>query len=310
MKFRFFALVAVLAVHTSTSAFATLTVQDDKGSTVTLQRPAQRVVTLSPHATELVYAAGGGARIVGTVKYSEYPPAAKSIPRVGDNRMVDIERLVAAKPDLIVVWRHNAAERQMEQLRKLGIPIFYSEPNLLEDIPDNILRLGTLLGTEQQAGQQARAFRQEMEALAGEYSQRPVVRVFYQLWDKPMYTLSDRNIVSDVIRLCGGKNIFGALPLAAPVVTVEAVLLENPDAIVASTGGNRSSDGITHWKPYQGMAAVRNGNLFTVDGDLLNRPGPRILEGASALCAHLEQARKQGGPGEPRESRSPRDPRP
>lgn len=289
MKHWFSILAALVAVHAS----AQITVQDDKGSTIVLQRPAQRVVTLAPHATELVFAAGGGERIVGTVKYSEYPAAAKDIPRVGDNRSVDLERLISVKPDLLVVWRHNAADRQLEQLRKLGVPIFYSEPLKLEDIPQNIERLGRLLGTEKQAQEQARAFRQRLQHLGDQVKGRPVLRMFYQLWDRPLYTLTAKNIVNDVIRVCGGENVFAALPVPAPVVTVEAVLLENPDVIVAGAGGNRSTDGISHWKQYPGLRAVGSDNLFKVDADLLNRPGPRILDGTEILCAQIEQAREQ-----------------
>lgn len=296
MKAWLFARIAFIALIglATAPAFASISVVDDKGSTVVLQRPAQRIVTLAPHATELVFAAGAGERIVGTVKYSEYPAAAKEIPRVGDLRLVDLERVVAAKPDLLVVWLHNAAERQLEQLRKLGIPIFYSEPQTLEHIPTNLERLGKLLGTEQQAQEQADAFRQRLAQLAAQVHGRPVLRVFYQLWDKPLYTLNQHSIVSDVIQLCGGRNVFAALPMPAPVVTIEAVLLENPDAIIAGAGGNRSTDGTSHWKQYPSMRAVRNDNVFKIEADILNRPGPRILEGATMLCAQLEQARKQG----------------
>lgn len=289
-------MMAALALLTAcTGAGAEISVRDDKGSQVVLQRPAQRVVTLAPHATELVFAAGGGARIVGTVKYSEYPPAAKDIPRIGDNRLVDLERLVAAKPDLIVVWRHNAAERQLEQLRALGIPLFYSEPRKLAEIPDNIERLARLLGTEREAAQVVRDFRREHERLAARYTKPPVVRVFYQLWHKPMYTLNGKHISSDVIRLCGGENIFANLPLPAPVVSTEAVLLEKPDAIVASTGDRHFPEGLDHWKSFATLPAVRNGFVFGVDTDLINRPGMRILEGAEQVCMHLERVREHLG---------------
>ena len=143
----------------SSHAFAVIKVQDDAGDTVVLAKPAQRVVSLAPHVTELLFAAGGADRIVGTVSYSEYPPAARTIPRVGDNRQVDIERLLALKPDLLVVWRHNASQRQMEQLRKLGIPLYYSESHTLDDLPEAVLRMGQLVGTELQAQQNATELR-------------------------------------------------------------------------------------------------------------------------------------------------------
>ncbi|HYD95704.1 MAG TPA: cobalamin-binding protein [Noviherbaspirillum sp.] len=276
-------------------AHAAISVLDDDGATVVLQQPARRIVSLAPHVTELLFAAGGGDRIVGTVRFSDYPAAARNIPRVGDNRMVDIERLVALKPDLLVVWRHNASVRQMDQLRKLGIPLFYSEPRRLEDVADAILRLGRLTGTMPQAQQSAAQLRQQLDGLQARYRHRPLVRVFYQVWDKPLYTLNDRHIINDAIRVCGGENVFASLPLVAPSLSPEAVLQENPEAIVSADRQDQSTSGVEMWKRYPSMLAVRRDNLFALDADLFNRSGPRIVAGAAQLCEKLELARKRRG---------------
>ena len=219
-------------------AHAAISVRDDAGTVVTLDKPAQRIVSLAPHVTELLFAAGAASKIVGNVKYSDYPPAASAIPRVGDNRNVDIERLLALKPDLLVVWRHNASLRQMEQLRKLGIPLYYSDPHKLEDIPESVLKMGQLSGTEQQARQSAAQLQQQVDSLNARYRNRPQVRVFYQVWNRPLYTLNESHIVSDMIRTCGGENIFAKLPTAAPSLSPEAVLQENPEGRPGS-GGHR-----------------------------------------------------------------------
>ncbi|HYD62247.1 MAG TPA: cobalamin-binding protein [Noviherbaspirillum sp.] len=288
----FWFLVSLLAM---TQAHASITVVDDDGVTVTLQQPARRVISLAPHVTEMLFAAGGGDRIVGAVNYSDYPPAARDIPRVGDNRLVDIERVLSLKPDLLVVWRHNAASRQMEQFRKLGIPVFYSEPHKLEEIPEAILRLGQLMGTTQQAQQSAAQLRAQLDSLNTRYRNRPTVRVFYQVWDKPLYTLNERHIISDVIRTCGGENIFAKLPLVAPSLNPEAVLQENPEVIVTGDRRDQAVSGVEFWKQYPSMLAVRRGNLFALEGDLFNRSGPRIIAGAAQLCEKMEQARKRRG---------------
>lgn len=287
------ALVSLAALWLSAAqAIAAITVRDDAGQTVTLPRPAQRVVTLAPHVTELVFAAGGGARIVGVVSYSDYPPAAKSIPQVGDNRQVDIERVLALKPDLIVVWLHGNAERQTEQLRQLGIPLFYSEPRKLDDIAGSIQRIGRLLGTDQSAQAAATELRRKLEKLRAQYQNRPPVRTFYQVWDKPLYTLNGQHIVSDALRLCGGENVFANMTVTAPNVSIEAVLQQDPEAIVSGDQRNQSSGGVKLWQPYTTMTAVRRGNLFSLDGDLLSRAGPRMIDGAAALCEKLELARQ------------------
>lgn len=271
-----------------------ISVRDDAGNIVTVPQPVQRVVTMAPHVTELVFAAGGGERIVGTVNYSDYPPPAKLIPRIGDNSLLDIERLIALKPDLLVVWRHNSAERQLEQLRKLGIPLFYSDPHKLRDIPDSIVRLGQLFGTAAQAEKTAAELRQKIDALTVKYQRRARVRVFYQVWSRPLYTLNGSQIVSDAIHVCGGENIFAQLPVTAPVVNVEAVLVENPEVLVSGQRKEDKSD-LEYWNAYPGLLAVRRGNLFGIDADLMNRAGPRLIDGTAVLCEKLDLARTRRG---------------
>jgi iron complex transport system substrate-binding protein len=280
---------AAIAVTAATPS-AAITVRDDDGNAVTLQKPAQRVLAMAPHVTELLFAAGGADKIVGAVTYSDYPEAAKKIPRVGDNRQIDMERVIAMKPDLIVIWMHGASERQIDMLRQLGIPMYHSEPLKLDGIADSLVRLGQLMGTEKVAQPAADEIRKQFAALGKQYSARPPVRLFYQVWDKPLYTLSDKSIVSDAIRLCGGVNVFGDLKVAAPVVSVEAVLQADPEAIFGTSEKDYGS--INLWRPYPNMLAVKNDNLFRLDGELLNRAGPRMVAGATALCQKLELVRQ------------------
>lgn len=286
---KLFCLLACLVVSQATAA---ISVRDDAGNIVTLQKPAQRVVSLAPHVTEMLFAAGGGERVVGVVKFSDYPEAAKRIPQVGDNRQIDMERVIALKPDLLVVWLHGSATRQLEQLSKLGIPLFYSEPRQLDGIADNLIRIGQLLGTDKQAQQAAADLRKQLASLAAQYTNRPPVRMFYQVWDKPLYTLNGEHILSDSIRLCGGKNIFAGMAITAPNVGIEAVLQEDPEAIISGDQRNQTGGGVNLWKPYTTMTAVRRGNLFSINGDLLNRASPRLIAGTAAICEKLEQARQ------------------
>jgi iron complex transport system substrate-binding protein len=285
-------LLACLSFALAMNASAGITVIDDDGNTVTLQKPALRVIAMAPHVTELLFAAGGGERIVGAVAYSDFPEAAKRIPQIGSNRQVDMERVLAMKPDLIVIWMHGSSERQIEQLRVLGIPMFHSEPRKLGDIADSLDKMGKLMGTEAVSTPASAALRKQLTALATQYANRPKVRMFYQVWDKPLYTLSGSHIVSDAVRLCGGENIFEKMTITAPVVSIESVLKEDPEAIFST--GERSLDdgGVNIWKPYTSMTAVKRGNLFRLDGNLLNRAGPRMIPGTAALCEKIEEARK------------------
>jgi len=286
------ALFAVIFVVFATvrSAAADVKVVDDCGHSVTLREPAQRVISMAPQITELLFAAGGGTHIAG-VAASDYPEAAKRIPEVGDSYQIDIERVIALKPDLIMIWQHGTSLRQAEQLRRLGVPIFCIESRKLEDIPNAVALLGKLLGTDREAQSAASNIRQSLAELSRRYANRPPVRVFYQVWDKPLYTLSGQHIVEDAIRLCGGINIFAGLKNISPSVDIESVLQLNPEAIVG-TAENESSNGLSNfWRPYPMLTAVRNNNIFTIDGSLLNRAGPRMIDGAAELCQRLEQAR-------------------
>ncbi len=251
---------------------------------------------MSPHTTELVYAAGGAERIIAAVDYSDYPEAAKRLPRIGSNRQIDMERVAALKPDLIVVWMHGSSERQIEQIRALGIPMFHSEPKKLADIPDSLNRIGKLMGTEKVADAAAADLRKQLGELTARYSGRPKVRMFYQVWDKPLHTLNGGHIVSDAVRLCGGENIYAAMKVTAPVVSFESVLGDDPEVIVSTGERSKQDGGVAVWRPYPTMTAVRRDNLFQLDGNLLNRAGPRMVAGAAALCEKLELARQRRKP--------------
>lgn len=283
-----------VVVHTA-SATAPLSVTDDSGARLEIAHPAARIISLAPHATELIYAAGGGDRLVGAVDYSDYPDAAKRVPRVGSNSALDLEKILALRPDLIVVWRHGNAGRQIEALKRLHIPLFFSQPEHLEDISATLRKLGILFGTQTRANQAAADFDARLAALRQQYAGRPTVTVFYQVWRAPLMTLGGKQIVSDVIRLCGGRNVFEDLPELAPTVSTEAVLAKAPQAIITPSFGTTVSatplESLEAWRRWPQIPAVRAGNLFLVKGDLLNRPGPRMIDGAEALCGDLDQAR-------------------
>ncbi|WP_066732482.1 cobalamin-binding protein [Cupriavidus sp. D384] len=296
MKATFLLAAALLA---SPCVHAAVTVTDDAGQTVTLAQPARRIVSLAPHVTELIYAAGGGDRIVGTVSYSDYPPQARDIPRVGDNKALDLERIAALKPDLIVVWRHGNAQKQTDRLRALGMPLFYSEPRRLESIAENLEKLGTLMGTEAVATRAAADFRQQVSSLRKTYADRPPVTVFYQVWQQPLMTLNGQHLVSDLLTMCGGRNLFAKETPLVPTVSVEAVVAGNPEVMLtAGMGATRPDKPLADfamWEKWKQVTAVARNNLFIIDGDLVNRAGPRVVNGAAEICKDLDLARSRRG---------------
>ena len=274
-------------------AHADVSVVDDSGATVRLAQPARRIVSLAPHVTENLFAAGAGERVVGTVDYSDYPEAAKKVQRVGGYSRVDLEAVAALKPDLIVAWQSGNAAAHVDKLRSLGLPLYVSQPNRIDDVASEIERLGVLAGSSATGNAVAGQFRERLAGLQKRYSGRAPVRTFYQIWKQPLMTIGGKQIISDVVRLCGGENVFAALPTMAPTVTVEAVIAANPEAIIASGMGESRPEWLDDWKRWTSISAVARDNLFFVQPELIQRHTPRLLDGAERLCQHLETTRSK-----------------
>jgi len=273
------------------SATAAISVVDDAGRTITLAKPAQRIVSLAPHATELLFAAGAGNAVVGVVRYSDFPDAAKQVPVVGEAGALDLETLLSMKPDLIVAWQSGNPAAAIERLLKFNIPVFLSEPRHLDDIATNLERLSLLAGTQLLAAAASTQFRAALQQLRADYSGKPPVTVFYQIWDRPLITLNGAHMVSAVLELCGGKNLFAALPVIAPEVSMEAVLAADPDVIIASGSASSEDHGLGQWARWPTLRAVRNKQLYFVEPDNIQRSTPRLLAGAKEICKALEAAR-------------------
>jgi iron complex transport system substrate-binding protein len=286
----FLAGIGLSMLATAFPASATVSVIDDTGNRVTLPSSAKRIVSLAPHATELLYAAGAGSRVVGVSQFSDYPAQASTLPMVGGSNAFDIEKIVSLKPDLAIVWRSGNSADRVAKLRAIGIPVFESEPRNFADIASSLERLSRLSGTERDGQAAADAFRKKLKELEGKHRQLPSVRVFYQIWRSPLMTLSGKHMVSEALRICGGENVFASMTQLAPTISAEAVLARNPEAIIAASGSN--DDPFALWRRFEKMDAVRQANLFTVNADWMNRAGPRILDGTELICGHLAQVRK------------------
>jgi iron complex transport system substrate-binding protein len=274
----------------ATAAGATLEVIDTTGAVVALSAPVRRIVSLAPNATELLFAAGAGDRVVGVLSPADWPPEAVHLPRVGDARALDLERIVALEPDLAVAWPY-ASPAQVERLRSMGIPVYVSDPRTPQAIADDIERLGVLSGRAETAARAAAAFRARLATLRGRDSAAERVRVFYEIWNQPLYTIGGGHLITAAIDLCGGENVFAQQVLPAPQVSIEAVLAARPDAIVAGADGAVRPAWLDAWAAWRDLPAVTRDNLFVVDANLLHRAGPRFVDGAEQLCAALDKAR-------------------
>lgn len=281
--------VTLLAAALLADAQAEIRVRDDRGREVVLAAPARRIVSLAPHATELLFAVGAGEFVVGAVRGSNHPPKAREIPVVGDVHALDLERIVLLKPDLVVTWPYTTPV-QVARLEERGIAVFTTDPATIDGIAIDLERLGTLAGSAAQAREAAARFRRSIaEATAG--SDGPRVRVFYQIWGTPLFTVGEHHLITQAIHSCGGENVFGSLPIPAPQVSTEAVIAKRPETIVAGADGAVSPAWLDDWRRWRGIPAVRDGLLQVVDADRLHRPGPRFADGVAELCAAIAKAR-------------------
>jgi iron complex transport system substrate-binding protein len=264
--------------------------RDDSGIDARLAAPARRIVALAPHLTEIAFAAGAGERLVGIARFSDFPPQARSIPQIGDASRVDLERIQVLRPDLILAWRSGNQAGDIARLERLGHPVFTTEPRRLEDIPRLLRAVGRLAGSADVADKAALAFEADIAALRKRHAGRTPVRVFYEIWHRPLLTVSGEHMISDVIALCGGVNAFAGVPVLTPSVSLESVLAARPQAILGGSSSATPEQFVAQWRGHA-VAALRRVPAFYIPPDDIQRATPRILNGARAICGYLEQVR-------------------
>jgi iron complex transport system substrate-binding protein len=282
---------SLVATSLPALGFAEVQVIDDARQVLTLSKPAQRIVSLAPHATELLFAVGAGAQVIGSDEYSDFPTAARRIPRIGRAGALDLERIVSLRPDLVIGWGSGNSSAQVGQLQRLGLKVFVSEPRQLEDVASSLRRLGQLSGHATQGNAVATKFDQEIAHLRQRYGNKKPVTVFYEIWNQPLMTINGQHIISAVIELCGGKNVFAKLGQIAPTVDVEAVLNAQPQAILGSGSDATRPEWLDDWRRWPRIPAAANGHLYHIPPDLIQRHTPRLLEGATQVCEAIERAR-------------------
>lgn len=257
----------------------------------------QRLVSLAPHTTEYVYFLGAGNRLVGAVEYSDYPEEAKQVPRVGGYQTISLEKIASLSPDLVLLWTSGNPSGIRDALVERHAPLFETDPHTLNDIVNDLHRLSQRIGTGNAGEERLQAFEQGIAQLRTQYGNRPKVSVFYQVWEKPLYTLGGTHFFSDLLETCGGTNIYADVKEPSPVVGFESLLSRKPDVILSSARhGDKSLDTWKEsWKQWQQIPAVKYGQMYYVNADVFTRPTPRALEAATTLCEHLETARQAMG---------------
>jgi iron complex transport system substrate-binding protein len=252
---------------------------------------SMRIVTLAPNLAELVFAAGAGDALVGVSAYSDYPPAVETLPLVGDAFTIDQERLALLKPDLLLAWESGTPAHVVDELRQAGYKVEVVRTRSLDDISTTLARIGELAGTKQEARKVAAEFAVELQALGDRNRDNEAIRVFYQVSKRPLYTVGPDHYASELIALCGGRNVFEDVGELAPAIDVEAVIDRDPEVMLA--GDDAGSDAFAEWDRWPSISANRYGNRFLLPADELSRPTPRVLRAGAVICESLQIARER-----------------
>jgi iron complex transport system substrate-binding protein len=272
------------------AAAAAVAVRDDAGHTLRFEQPVRRVVAFAPHLAELVFAAGAGDRLVGVMRYTDFPPEAERLPVVGDAFAVNLEAVAMLKPELLLVWSSGLNPRQQQAVRGLGIPVYDSDSATVEGIAQTLQRLGRLLGSAVAADAAARDTRARWAALQVRYASRRPVRVFYQLWDEPLMTVNRKHLIAQAITACGGVNVFAAEAALTPTVGWEAAVAANPEVVVSGASRDEPAR-LAAWQRFPRVAAVRQGHFEVLDSAAIARMSPRFVDAAMRLCELIDRAR-------------------
>ena len=269
------------------------TVIDFSGRKFKFSTPVKRIVALAPHIVENLYSIGAGDLIVGVVSHSDYPKEALELPIVGGYKKINFEAIMALEPDVVIGWTSGNSTDILNKVEELGIPVILDQPDTLEDIATSLRMLGRLTGLQTEADTKATEFSTKLSSLRAANHKKPKIKTFYQVWNDPLITINGNHIISDAIETCGGLNVFSSSVATAPRTNIESVIVEAPEAIIASGMGTARPEWLDDWKQWDVIPAVSKGNLFFVNPDHLQRHTVRQLQAIETICAQLDQARSK-----------------
>ena len=262
-------------------------ITDDSGKTVSLPVPVKRVISLAPNLTEIVFAVGAGDRLVGRTSYCDFPAEAKAVAEVGDTLHPSLERIIALKPQVVLVSTASQLEVFAKQLQDHDIAVFVTDPHDLESVFRSIEKIGEILNLTEKARQIVDALRSRVSTVEQKIKGADRVRVFYQLSAEPLYTAGKDSFVNDLIQRAGAVSVTSEVPGAWPKYSAEAALASKPDAIILPTGGSMGDGNAAVAAPLKRSPAVLNGRVYKINDDHLVRPGPRAVDGLEEMARAL-----------------------
>tara|TARA_S200000501_G_scaffold357520_1_gene381267 strand:- start:2299 stop:3201 length:903 start_codon:yes stop_codon:yes gene_type:complete len=286
--------VSMFCVLCPVTADSNISEVDDLKREITLRAPAKRIVSLAPNITELLFHIGAGANIVGVDEFSNYPHEAKSITRVNNHSRVNYELILSLQPDLVFAWSSGNGFEIVQRLSELELTVFVIEVTKLSHIPELLKKLGRLTDKTIESKRIAADFQKKLRYLNKSHERKKKVKTFYQIWDDPIMTLNGEHLVSDVIRICGGVNIFATSSPLVPRVNIETIMKFDPEVILSSGTQERLVSWKKTWSRWRNITAVKGGHLYLIPPDLMQRPTYRTLDGATYMCKYLDRYREYG----------------
>jgi iron complex transport system substrate-binding protein len=286
------AVAALLACVPVFAAEPARQVRDDAGDRIAISAAPCRIVSLAPGTTAMLFAAGAGHCLVGTIAHSTEPEEAARLPIIGDAETLDFEQLLALRPSVVVVAVDVVQRARIDRIKTLGIPVYQVHVTRLAGMPESLRRLGELAGTPDIANRKADELDAALAELGSRYRARTPIRVLYQIWDRPIYTIGGKHVITDALKTCGAINIFADLGTAAPAITREAAVLRDPELILVSAPASASADWLTEWRRFPAMAAVRNDALVSYVDERIDRMGPSVIDATGNLCVVIDKARR------------------
>jgi len=285
-------LMACCGPGAASIATADITLLQPNGETLTLPAPAKRIITLAPNLAELVFAAGAGERLKAVVEYSNFPPEVAQIPRVGDAFRIDLEGIIELQPDLVIAWKSGNPQTALQKIQQLDIKVWQIEITRPEEIADTIASLSRAAGTETRGVARARQMRNRLAALQQQNAGKVPVDYFYQVAARPLYTINGQHIISRSLAVCGGHNVFHDLPILAPQISRESVIMANPQVMIAPENSG-DPPALLAWQDWPQLQAVRSGSLLYLPADEISQATPRLMNSIELACKLLDEVRSK-----------------
>ena len=271
---------------------ASCTSENSKKEESIIENNANRVITLSPHLAEMLFNLGALNTLVGVSAYTDFPEELKNLPNIGDAFVLDIEKITILEPDIILAWESGTPRNIVDELVNLGFKVKIIKSKNLEDIASSILLLGNVVGKKNEAKKIANEFKTGIKYLKDTYQKKKKLRVFFQIDEKPIFTIGGSHFISEVIDICGGINIFSDVKQTAPSISEESVVSRDPEVILSRDVASNKMK-LKIWEKFDNMSAVKLDNLFYLNARESERPTSGLVNAGKEICSKLEQARSK-----------------